>query len=441
VQDDSAEWETQSTKMGFVYANAKCVLSATSSRDSAGGCFRPRSVVHYDCSIARTANKVLVVRARRGRGQVAKLFKSVVETSPLTTRGWTFQERYLASRTLHFCEGAVYFECGTLQASEGMQGGKVYAPKPHIQADGKLQDAAADVEASNIMTAPGRHDRMRQSALLAFNFLRQNLTRKNVEKAAALELKLKGEQKEAAIRASAAWEGMRGAFDFLWRFTGATPREQLEFHARWFEMVGDYSARQLTVPTDKAIAIAGVASIIQQNTALTYAAGLWKELLLFNLLWFPEGNPAPRPTRRAPTWSWISVDGKITHSLPDDWQAAEPLISGEALEQVEKVGDLVHNATLRQVRPLELDNVNLTPDTDERFRTPLDELRLLPVVVFTSAGSEPGEETVALHGIVVRQRGGSQQGYKRVGYFPSTNRLVVDRVLAGRQDIEEICIV
>ncbi len=89
--------------------------------------------------------------------------------------------------------------------------------------------------------------------------------------------------------------------------------EKLEFHNRWLEVVGEYSARQLTVSTYKAIAIAGVTSIVQQNTGLTYAAGLWKEMLLFNLLWIPSGDPGPRPARRTPTWSWTSVDGRVTH--------------------------------------------------------------------------------------------------------------------------------
>ncbi|KAK3897221.1 hypothetical protein C8A05DRAFT_19975, partial [Staphylotrichum tortipilum] len=167
--------------------------------------------------------------------------------------------------------------------------------------------------------------------------------------------------------------------------------------------VGDYSARQLTVSTDKAIAIAGVASIVHQNTRLTYAAGLWKELLLFNLLWLPAGDPVPRPVHRAPTWSWISVDGKVTHQLPDGWQTMEPLVSGESLDQAEMVGDLVHNATLRltgQVRPLELDNMQFTYDIKDSFR--LDELRLLPVVIFKSAGSTPGASCCASGGRLSR---------------------------------------
>ncbi|KIM94483.1 hypothetical protein OIDMADRAFT_82724, partial [Oidiodendron maius Zn] len=44
VQDDDGEWESQSANMGLVYANAKCVISASASRDSNGGCFMPKDL-------------------------------------------------------------------------------------------------------------------------------------------------------------------------------------------------------------------------------------------------------------------------------------------------------------------------------------------------------------------------------------------------------------
>jgi hypothetical protein len=44
VQDDEKEWELQSTYMGPIYANARCVISATASKDTEGGCYRPRDL-------------------------------------------------------------------------------------------------------------------------------------------------------------------------------------------------------------------------------------------------------------------------------------------------------------------------------------------------------------------------------------------------------------
>lgn len=44
-------------------------------------------------------------------------------TTPLESRAWTFQERYLASRTLHFTASEVYWECYHTNACETFPAG------------------------------------------------------------------------------------------------------------------------------------------------------------------------------------------------------------------------------------------------------------------------------------------------------------------------------
>ncbi len=440
VQDDSAEWEMQSSKMGLVYANARCVISATGSRDSAGGCFRPRRLNHHDCGIWQTVDKVLVACSTQKDQKVKQLFESLVENSPVTRRGWTFQERYLASRMLHFCEGTVLFECCTMQASEGMWQGERYTPKPVVQSTGGSHGSGQTV-AVDAEPLPGRNtDSVWKKARSALRGKGQKQKQSKV--ATVVETKEEEEKRNEAIRAAAARKGMRGALEYLWRFKGKELDEKFEFHNRWFEVVTEYSARQLTIATDKGIAIAGVASVIQQNTGLTYSAGLWKEMLPFNLLWLPSGDPGPRPARRTPSWSWTSVDGRVTHRLRDDWQSLSLLIFGESLERIEMIGDLVHNATLRlrgQLRPLEPDNVHITFDVDASFA--VDQLYLLPGLVFRFAASSHAVTFATLHGIVLHERRKSQGCYTRAGYFWSDHPTVVNRVWNSRQDTWEIEIV
>ncbi|KAH7153939.1 hypothetical protein DER46DRAFT_612197 [Fusarium sp. MPI-SDFR-AT-0072] len=120
----------------------------------------------------------------------------------------------------------------------------------------------------------------------------------------------------SSIRTNAARLSMRGAFSFLRSFSGHDMKEQAEFHLRWFEMVTSYSVRNLTNDSDRMMAIAGVAYFIQQSTGFKYAAGLWEETLPFNLLWVVDSGVERRPSGRSvPTWSWASVDGKISHRL------------------------------------------------------------------------------------------------------------------------------
>lgn len=95
---------------------------------------------------------------------------------------------------------------------------------------------------------------------------------------------------------------------------------------RWFEIVGDYSGRQLTNSRDKLIALSGLAHSYYERESKSgisykdykggrrgkYAAGLWEADMPSALLWrAPSGQ---RPSEyRAPTWSWASVDGHISY--------------------------------------------------------------------------------------------------------------------------------
>lgn len=51
-----------------------------------------------------------------------------VTNSPLCKRGWVIQERFLASKTIHFTEGQLYYESsGKVLAETGSSGG--HGPK------------------------------------------------------------------------------------------------------------------------------------------------------------------------------------------------------------------------------------------------------------------------------------------------------------------------
>jgi hypothetical protein len=63
IQDDTGEWEAQSAKMGLVYANAKCVISATASKNSTGCCFVPRALRYDDCVLYESRTTALVAAA------------------------------------------------------------------------------------------------------------------------------------------------------------------------------------------------------------------------------------------------------------------------------------------------------------------------------------------------------------------------------------------
>ena len=90
----------------------------------------------------------------------------------------------------------------------------------------------------------------------------------------------------------------------------------------WEVVVPIYSRALLTRPEDKAMAIYGLANLVEERTGDQYFAGLWIKDLVKQLLWrvsldaTPNGRPLARPkTHRAPTFSWLSVDSAVIMTL------------------------------------------------------------------------------------------------------------------------------
>ncbi|KAF2176880.1 HET-domain-containing protein [Zopfia rhizophila CBS 207.26] len=93
----------------------------------------------------------------------------------------------------------------------------------------------------------------------------------------------------------------------------------------WAAIVRDFSDRNLTQPSDKLVALSGVASMMSQHFgSARYLAGLWDYDLLVGICWSSAcKNQHTRPsTYRAPSWSWASLDGPVTlrrfHLAPRD---------------------------------------------------------------------------------------------------------------------------
>ncbi|OCL14849.1 HET-domain-containing protein, partial [Glonium stellatum] len=92
IQDSAEDWAREAAKMHNVYRNAFVTLAATSAQSSQDG------FAHRSPSECRPAQ--------------------YVEGSVWNTRGWTFQERLLSRRVLHFSETVVVFECRAGTISE-----------------------------------------------------------------------------------------------------------------------------------------------------------------------------------------------------------------------------------------------------------------------------------------------------------------------------------
>lgn len=81
----------------------------------------------------------------------------------------------------------------------------------------------------------------------------------------------------------------------------------------WMHIVKEYTRRSLTIPSDRSVAIAGLAKFFAGSRNDTYIAGHWSSDLARELCWVSEArDDGPQlPTGYAPSWSWMSVNTPV----------------------------------------------------------------------------------------------------------------------------------
>lgn len=88
----------------------------------------------------------------------------------------------------------------------------------------------------------------------------------------------------------------------------------------WEKVCETFTERALTLPSDRALAISGIAQIFVETSRDQYTPGLWKSRFHSGLLWKIEHihlNPKdiPPPTiYQVTSWSWLSVTGTVKFS-------------------------------------------------------------------------------------------------------------------------------
>jgi len=108
---------------------------------------------------------------------------------------------------------------------------------------------------------------------------------------------------------------------------------EADFREMWRDVVIQYSRRNLTIASDRILAISGIANRFGSLSKDTYIAGHWLSMLPGGLLWYADyyGYPktktfGSRPkVYQGPTWSWVTIDCNVLWELPaqyDGWQNA-----------------------------------------------------------------------------------------------------------------------
>ncbi|MCJ1466072.1 hypothetical protein MMC07_004691 [Pseudocyphellaria aurata] len=121
IQDSREDWEKEAARMALVYSNAYCTIAASSSENGNEGCHvdpdsKPYGPVNLSFDEIDENGKTTVQNVH-----VFSLFGkelvNVLQQDPLSSRGWTFQERELSNRVLHYSKDSIRWECRGLKAS------------------------------------------------------------------------------------------------------------------------------------------------------------------------------------------------------------------------------------------------------------------------------------------------------------------------------------
>ena len=140
IQDSMEDWRRESRLMNNVYRNSACNIMASAAVDCQGGLFfnrdpqrlgvfilenRQISNLSYESAVC-FAQDYIDANSERGKD------------TPLHSRGWVCQERWLAPRQISFHSNQVFWECTKLKACEifpsweasGDHGGNLLTRRP-----------------------------------------------------------------------------------------------------------------------------------------------------------------------------------------------------------------------------------------------------------------------------------------------------------------------
>ena len=120
-KDDGEDWKKESALMSSIYSFSMLNIAATHGKNGLAGCFSQRD----PSDIARTVTKPpdgLPGHIYEFMEKTEEVWQTCVESAPLYKRGWVFQERMLAPRTIYFCKTQLIWGCHEERKFEGING-------------------------------------------------------------------------------------------------------------------------------------------------------------------------------------------------------------------------------------------------------------------------------------------------------------------------------
>ncbi|KAF2246394.1 HET-domain-containing protein [Trematosphaeria pertusa] len=293
IQDSREDFELECARMHTIYLNCDCMLSASDARSGDEGFLTYWERGNTGQAEGTTAppkprpaldpESACTVRIRQG---ISWRQWSTLLAGPLSTRGWTFQERQLAPRILHYTRHGMMWECRSCIGA-GDSTVLQYRRTSH-----KLDD---------YRTISHKLDDYRKTSHKLDEQPNPSTPRMHYVPYAKLP--------------------------DLFRILDGSPAQVGEdIMAQWLSLVDDYSRRNLTFIKDKLPAISTLAAIVSYISPepSAYLAGVWASDLARQLYWQPKPRSSQGRTAHAakvfdrfPSWSWTSYNGPITYAVAE----------------------------------------------------------------------------------------------------------------------------
>lgn len=255
IQDSRDDWAQESKKMGLIYRNSTLTVFALASKGSTSGILRQstKSMDHPKPIYLRVFpddERQVEIRVERKDLQEEDLLDLDLHC-PLAGRGWTLQESVLSPRHLYYGTRQIYWKCVyEYQAADGTPEG---AKTPHYIYEDLSAVLWADIFKTPRVELPDRKSILKD----------------------------------------------------------------------YYTMVQSYSQRQLTYDLDKLPAFSGMVSRLQPFVGGEYLAGVWESDFRNGLLWYSEQLYTRHVKEyRAPSWSWAVTNQEVL--LLNEFYAPSP---------------------------------------------------------------------------------------------------------------------
>ena len=256
IQDDSNDKSVEIAKMNAIYGSATVTIVAARSSSATEGFLGERLPGPREGFIV----SYCCFDGELGSITLVKLNDGFDPVEPIDERAWALQERLLSSRIIEFGSRQTRWICSETRSSGFSLKGFTDGWKRDVNYGGKRLTEALDLD--NIRTT-------------------------------------------------------KSTIDFYGRPRNSQFKEYVKAMDQWKNICETFTERALTLSSDRALAISGIAQIFAELSGDQYIAGLWKSCFHFGLLWRIEHHLVspkniPQPTiYQGPSWSWLSVNEPV----------------------------------------------------------------------------------------------------------------------------------